>query len=179
MRAKNFLLACKSCNSIKNVKQNSGKPNRPTAALAQYLWPDTDNTARAFVYHHSNSITVAPGLPADITNAAVQTVQMTGIDRTPATTPKATPQDKRWRKRQEAWNKAQAAQKDVLSCNTPEMRRTVGSLAAATGFWSIWRVVFDYDPVMLAIINDAFVGTAHDCFDPATRQPVARPGGRI
>ena len=38
---KNFLLACKSCNSIKQ-----DKPVR----LSQTLWPDRDNTARAFLY---------------------------------------------------------------------------------------------------------------------------------
>ncbi len=176
----NFLLSCKSCNSIKNNQQDPGKPTRPVAALALYLWPDTDNTARAFVYdRHMNDVTVAPGLPASLADAALQTIQMTGIDRTPGKTPPPTAKDKRWRLRQEAWNLAEIAFQEILSDDRPGLRRCVGVLAKKTGFWSVWRVIFAGDPVMLHIIDHAFLGTAHDCFDPTTRQPVARPGGRL
>ena len=176
----NFLLSCRSCNSIKNNQQDPGKPTRPRAALALYLWPDTDNTARAFVYdRHKNNVTVAPGLSADLTKAALETIRMTGIDCRPRKTSRLTKKDKRWQKREGAWKIAESMQQTILANDTPELRTAIGALAAATGFWSVWRVVFAGDSGMLQIIDAAFLGTPHDCFDPTTRQPVARPRGRL
>jgi hypothetical protein len=176
----NFLLACKFCNGIKLHQQDPGRPTRPTAALALYLWPDTDNTARAFMHNRrTNSVIVAIGLPASLAAVALRTIQLTGVDRTPGTTPPATAKDERWRKREEAWNTAEEARQKVIAQNTPEMRAVVGMLAAATGFWSVWRVVFVNDAVMLDVIDKSFKGTASECFHPVTRQPVVRPGGTL
>lgn len=179
-RWENFLLSCKSCNSIKHSQQNAGSVVDPDAALALYLWPDTDNTARAFVYHQDrNDVTVAPGLPRRIAKAAAATIDMTGINRIPGKTPGPRPRDRRWLKRRDAWRIAEAKREELAKNDTPSLRACIAALAGATGFWSVWRVVFAADPQMLALIDQAFMGTAPDCFASATRLPVARPNGRV
>lgn len=59
------------------------------------------------------------------------------------------------------------------------LRQTVADLAAASGFWSVWRAVFSDDTDMLNRLNEGFQGTARDCFDLETSRPVPRPGGRL
>ena len=176
-----FAGTCRYCNSVKNIPaQDPGSPRRPGAALALYLWPDTANTARAFVSHrHNNDVTVASGLPPDIEIAARRTLEMTGIDRVPGKNPPPTDKDKRPRKRREAWDVAEIERQELSGHDTPEQRARVGRVAAATGFWSVWRAVFAQDQGMLQILDQAFRGTASDCFDAKTRQPVPRPGGRL
>ena len=49
----NFLLGCKNCNATKGAWPGA------TAGRAAAVWPDTDNTARAFVYQHGHPPTVA------------------------------------------------------------------------------------------------------------------------
>jgi hypothetical protein len=176
---KNFLLGCRYCNGIKSHQQDAGRAARPTAALALYLWPDTDNTARAFVYHANNDVTVAPGLPPEVARVAAATLVMTGIDRIPGKTPPPSHKDKRWRKRREAWEVAEIERQDLSADDTPEQRARIGRVARATGFWSVWRATFAHDPATLEVIDRAFEGTAPDCFDAATRRPVARPRGRL
>lgn len=179
-RWENFLLSCKSCNSIKHGQQLAGSGAHPDAALALYLWPDTDNTARAFVYRQDrNDVTVAPGLPRRLAKAAAATLEMTGINRIPGRTPGPTSRDRRWLKRLEAWRIAEDKREDLAKNDTPSLRACIAELAGATGFWSVWRVVFAGDPQMLALIDLVFKGTAPDCFAPVTRVPVKRPNGQL
>jgi HNH endonuclease len=175
----NFLLSCRHCNSIKHAQQRPGDPRRPGAALAHYLWPDMDNTARAFAYdRHRNDVTVAPGLAPVQASAAQRTIEMTGIDRRPGA-PGWSAKDKRWRQRAEAWGLAEEALQRLASQELPELRATIADLAGKTGFWSVWRAVFAHDQEMLQRIDRAFQGTAPECFDPVTRQLVARPRGQL
>ncbi len=59
------------------------------------------------------------------------------------------------------------------------LRESVVDIARAIGFFSIWMEVFATDTLLRRALIDAFVGTAPDCFDPATTRPVPRPGGRL
>lgn len=164
----NLLLACCNCNPTKGAKD---------VRLDEHFWPDADNTARAFDY---SALGPSPreDLPADQRDRARRTLELTGLDRRPGRAREPSDADHRWRKREEAWKKAQMA-RDVLRCARSEgvLSITV-ELAVATGFWSIWMTVFEDDPEVRARLIRAFPGTAADCFDAATR-PTRRPGGAV
>ena len=56
--------------------------------------------------------------------------------------------------------------------------RSISRLAAATGFWSVWRTVFAADSDMLGRFDAKFPGTYQTQFN-AAGQPIPRPGGRL
>lgn len=185
MNWNNFLLSCKYCNSIKNVMQSVAASGTPKASLVKYYWPDTDNTARAFVYQPNNEVVVSPALSGQSAAVAAGTIRMIGLNRVPGKIPGPSHKDKRWIKRQQAWDLANTSLADLMKTDTVEMRSTIARLAAASGFWSVWRTVFvtDLDVVrrldMVRRIDKAFCGTDHSCFDPNTAAPIGRKGGKL
>lgn len=175
----NFLVACTTCNSIKRNQQVAGSAASPAAARALYLWPDTDNTARAFVYTRT-SIAEAPALGPPLAQLARDTLSLTGFHRIPGTHhPTTSPKDLRWLYRKMAWDLADKKLLEIQAdpAHLP-LRTTTAELAAATGFWSVWRAVFAADSDMLLRFNAAFKGTDPASFD-TNGQPIPRPGGRL
>ena len=57
----NFLLACVNCNSCKGST---------AITLCNYLWPDVDNTLRAFCYFRGGMILPNPTLPTTLRTKA-------------------------------------------------------------------------------------------------------------
>jgi hypothetical protein len=168
----NFLAACSNCNSTKGVW--------PTVALggrAATFWPDVDNTARAFEY--PMHLPPRPASTLAPTDQALGNALLvgTGVDRSPAHE-RWSEKDDRWELRIEVWDHALDCRADLAANDTPILRKRTAELAAARGFWSVWRAVFAADLDMLLRINAAFVGTSPACFDAAA-QPVPRPGGRL
>lgn len=164
----NFLLGCTNCNSIKGDRG---------IALADYYWPDTDNTARAIAYLEEGIVDVETGLDDEQATRAQRTIELVGLDRTPDNEPEAS--DRRWLNRREAWHMARRACEHLE--NSPDhvgLQEIIVDLARAKGHWSIWAVVFRTHPGMLRRIAAAFPGTASDCFDDEML-PVPRPGGAI
>ncbi len=164
----NFLIACTNCNSIK-----SNKPVR----IADYYWPDQDNTLRAFLYERDEPPQMATRGSADSTTTQ-RTLELTGLDRVPGH-PSFSDRDRRWQKRMQAWSNAILSHSNLAIIDCPEMREQIIIAAKATGFWSVWYHVFVRDRDMCERLIKAFVGTARDCFDPQTLGVVARPGGAI
>jgi len=161
----NFLLACTNCNSTKGNTE---------VDMSQYLWPDRDNTSRAFRY--SEGGLVSPALTDDLEKKAINTMKLTGLDKYPTNDSKAS--DRRWENRREAWDIAQRSKKNLQNCNAPEMRDQIAISAKAQGYWSVWLAVFKDDPDMLERFIRVFPGTCADCFDVAAGYaPVARTGG--
>lgn len=157
----NFLLACTNCNSTKNNKD---------VVLADYLWPDRDNTFAALVYSEGGKVSAANG-PQQA--QAINTIGLVGLDKTPNT---ADASDRRWLNRREAWDMAQESLRDLSCCNTPEMRRQIVRTVKSNGYWSVWMTVFKNQPEMLLEFIHALPGTAAACFDPEQRyQSVPRP----
>jgi hypothetical protein len=89
----NFLLGCRYCNGVKGA--------RPVA-LSDFLWPDQDNTFRAFRHEVDRAPQIAEDLTSSQRDAAERTLRLTGLDREP-THPDLSRKDRRWLKRREAW----------------------------------------------------------------------------
>lgn len=165
----NFLLACTNCNSTKGPED---------VVLDEYFWPDSDNTFRAFVYTEGGLIEVNPSLSDDEHNRARNTIDLTGLDRTPANDPSVS--DRRWRNRLHTWTMATEIREILDGEDTEFIRQLIVKLAVAQGFWSVWMTVFtdDQDMLQRLVDADAFPGTSKNCFDDQCH-PVLRPGGAL
>jgi len=160
----NLLLACKNCNSTKDVKVDTA------ADVEARLWPHTCRTFDVFRYLPDGVVQVA-----DITDPALKlkaeaTAEMVGLLKRPndgltrQQIERAT--DRRYQKRSDAWRAAADARDDLRTADSPELRRTIVRLAKSTGFWSVWMTVFAGDAEMRREITTAFAGTAVDRFEP-------------
>lgn len=166
----NFLLACVNC--------NSSKGNTPIA-LTDYLWPDVDNTLRAFVYVPGGIIRPHTALNVQLSSKAEETIQLIGLDRypgNPGRTP--TPSDRRWLKRQELWQIAERDRERLRNNNTLEVRELIVESAVARGMFSIWWTVFAGDVDMRRRLREAFRGTDVQSFD-ANENLQLRAGGQV
>jgi len=160
----NLAVGCTYCNGHKG--HELPRPEH----LDDYLWPTRDNTARAFTY--ANVVPeVADGLSPLVRHQAAHLrglVQL-GIQ-----------EDERDKARAETFILAQRYFSQMRGAEDPVLlREAIVDLALAKGFFSVWMEVFASDQDMRRRLIDAFPGTAQDCFDRATSQPVARPGGRL
>lgn len=167
----NLLLACVNCNSTKkDTDVNSTN-------IGDYLWPDTDNTYRAMTYFSDGPIHPNPNLLGSIQQKAQNSIDLFGLNKTPANNSKAT--DDRWMGRIDAWGIAEESKADLIANDTPQMRRQIVRTALAQGHWSIWMTVFRDDSDLLSRFIEAFPGTCSSCFDPSNEyEPVKRPGGQ-
>lgn len=165
----NFLLACGICNPTKGDA---------TYDLAGHLWPDRDNTARAFVYLDSGLIEVASDLPADVDVLADATLQMVGLDRSPETD--GVSADLRWGGRLNTWNIASRQATSLANNDTPALRDCIIELAKQSGYWSVWMTVFADDREIRKRLIAEFRGTANNCFNAdAETITTQRPGGKL
>lgn len=169
----NFLLACSNCNSGKGY----GELN-----LDEYLWPDSDNTFRAFIYNSEGRVFVNTIFSDSINQKIEKTWLLLGLNK--HTDPfvaghqKPTRKDKRWLHRKEAWQKASKRKQDLSENDTPQRRMDIVEMACERGFWSVWMTVFQDDIDMRRRLIEAFKGTSTSCFDENT-QPIQRIGGQI
>ena len=148
----NFLLACTNCNSTKGNFD---------VDLHSYFWPDRDNTFLALKYAEGGLISPADGLNPDLHQLALNTIQLTGLDKQPGNDPEAS--DRRWENRREAWDMAQRAKQRLQQCDSPLMREQI--VETANAYWSVWMTVFQDDADMLQRLIRTFPGTCRDCFD--------------
>lgn len=164
----NFLLSCGNCNPTKGNKE---------VVLADYFWPDRDNTFRALAYLPGGVVRPASQLSILDTARAWAIIKLVGLDKQPNNAPDAS--DRRWANRREAWDMAVAAKADLATCDLPAMRRRIVAHAVSKGYWSIWMTVFQDDPDMLLRLIEAFPGTCADCFDANQGyMAIARPRGQ-
>jgi hypothetical protein len=166
-RWSNFLLACPYCNSIKGKKR---------VHLHRHLWPDRDNTARAFTYDVSGRVEVNAKLSNRERALAASTMALVGLDRNPSSSPPSTILDRRWKLRYEAAQVATQSLKNLSIVNHPVMRDQIVTTAVAQGFWSIWLTAFAGDTDMTRRLVNAFPGTALHCWKAGKLR--RRPGGR-
>lgn len=160
----NFLLACTNCNSTKGDDE---------IVLADYVWPDRDNTFRAIKYAEGGVVSAAENIQSD---KALKLIKLVGLDRTPDT---SSASDRRWSNRREAWDIANHARRRLEKVDFVELREQIVETAQAKGYWSMWMVVFEDDHDMLKRLIAAFPGTAADCFHVESGYvAIARNGGQ-
>lgn len=169
----NFLLSCSNCNSGKGHGQID---------LSEFVWPDTDNTLRAFQYDAEGRVFAKTGLSNGLDEKVRQTWLMLGFNRHPDQfVPgmiKPTKKDHRWLHRRDAWRLATRLRTDLVANDTVERRASIIDMAIQRGMFSVWMAVFANDADICRRLIAAFPGTAVQCFD-AQGQAVARPGGQI
>jgi len=96
------------------VNCNSSKGNTPISP-PDYFWPDVDNTLRAFEYVRGGMVRPHPSLAPGLASKAQATIGLTGLDRDPGNPGRVpTSADKRWLRRQQAWEKAEHC-RDILA----------------------------------------------------------------
>jgi uncharacterized protein (TIGR02646 family) len=166
----NFLLGCVNCNSSKGAT---------AVNVPDYVWPDLDNTLRAFEYVRGGLIRPHPGLSLNLNAKATATINLLGLDRDPGN-PGREPSDAdhRWLRRQQAWEIAERCRQRLEVLDVPEVRDLIVEVATGRGEFSIWWTVFSGDADIRRRLREAFVGTHSGCFD-VNEDLVARGGGQL
>ncbi|MCK5605950.1 HNH endonuclease [Candidatus Pacearchaeota archaeon] len=150
----NFLLACESCN---------GKKKDKNVSLDEYLWPDRDNTFRAFKYEKGGLVKVNQRLGRDNKNRAEATLKLVGLDK--KLTKKQLEENQKWRSRKHAWDVAVKALKNYKKIPTKEMKQQILETALGRGHFSMWMTVFKHEGEMLKVFIKGFPNTCINCFD--------------
>jgi uncharacterized protein (TIGR02646 family) len=170
---KNFLLSCSNCNSGKS----SGE-----LVLNDYFWPDTDNTARAFVYDSEGRVFPNSNLPPELYQKAEETWKLMGLNRHPDVQQndfrKPSDKDSRWLDRKREWQKAQRINEQLKSGVSEQKILELLPDILDKAMFSVWYEVFNGYPHIREKIIDNFKNTAVDCFD-ANYDLQKRPSGQI
>lgn len=175
----NFLLACSACNTYKRHYQEK---HTPTGILANQAWPHLDNTFSAYLYDQYGRVKVVLMLSsANHTKMAQRTLEMAGLNKTPAVAAKYQELGLIYdttSRRERAWRKAQIALAAYQQNPTDTQRHSVLNQAEEVGFFSIWMAVFTAHPNLKNELIKVFKA-APECFD-AQGQPITpRQPGRI
>jgi uncharacterized protein (TIGR02646 family) len=170
LKWENFLLSCSNCNSGKG---------HGLIDLDEFVWPDADNTFRAFQYDAEGRVRTISGFGPQIDANIQRTWLMLGFNRHTdhlfAGVVKPTKKDHRWSHRQKAWETAVHVKNGLAICDTPERRAEIAEIATQRGMFSIWMTVFKDDADIRHRLIAAFKGTAAYCFDGASLA-IPRPG---
>jgi uncharacterized protein (TIGR02646 family) len=175
----NFLLACSTCNTYKRHYQEK---HAPIDILANQAWPHLDNTFSAYLYDQYGRVKVVPTLSsAHHAEMAQRTLEMAGLDKTPAVAAKYQELGRFYdttSRRERAWRKAQIALTAYLQNPTDIQRDTVLNQAEEVGFFSIWMAVFSAYPEIKRGLIQRFQA-APECFDAQGAPKNPRQPGRI
>lgn len=169
----NFLLGCVNCNSAKG----SEKIN-----LADYIWPDSDNTLRAFSYGCEGRVFPIDGFNNVLDSKIKNTWILLGLNRHPDPTiegfSKPTEKDRRWLHRKQEWEAAYENKAKLLNNDTSDLRDILVERATAKGMFSIWFAVFFDDVDMKERLVRAFKNTDVSSFG-VDYSLVKRPAGQV
>ncbi len=156
----NLLLACTNCNSTK------GHIN---VVLANYFWPDRDNTYVKFSYDLSGFVKANLTLNAVEALKANNTIKLLGLDRIQPTSGTANWQqasDRRYEHRLQAFIDANKYASIYSNASLAERIVYIGFLIdiAKKGFWSIWMNAFQNFPEVQKELILQFKGTRQSLF---------------
>lgn len=163
----NLLLACTYCNARKNAETTP-------ANKAEYLWPDEENSAIAYLYHNAHPCVNTAALNAldpsgEAAAKAQKTYDLVGLGNLPTPASK----DRRWGKRTEAYETAmQNKERLEMFLKSPGITAeacavyiaSIADVARGFGFYSVWYLVFQDYPEVLARLRQVFPGTNPDCY---------------
>lgn len=151
----NFLLSCKYCNTSKS-DNNLSRDN--------YLWPDTHNTFKAFIYNEIDQILVNNELSDEEKEQAKNTIELLKLDRYPGKSGWNNHKDTRYISRAKAWEKAKDCLENYKEFMIPAVAKTISKVASSEGHFSIWMEVFkDYSEVKKLIVEE-YIGTNKEYF---------------
>ena len=156
----NFLLACLNCNSAKKAKRID---------VNSYLWPDRDNTYRAFRYDNG-LVDIAPELGPKAHQRAEKLMTLFGLHRhlgQPKQKDKPAKRDERATQREKVWKLALIERNKLAVRDDVDRRYSIVEIAKAYGYFSVWMAVFASDKNMRCQLISAFKGTAPSCFNAA------------
>ncbi|MDH5397061.1 MAG: HNH endonuclease [Cyclobacteriaceae bacterium] len=163
----NFLISCKYCNTIKSDNNTSRDG---------YLWPDRDNTDLAFNYSEKNIIEPEQE-NGFIEKAANATIKLLGLDRRPGGTNEPTDADTRWILRLQAWLIAKLSLENWKKLPDQNMADQIAKTAFGTGFYSVWKKVFENEPQVIDAFIKVFPNTYNEKDEHLKRK--IRPGALI
>jgi hypothetical protein len=149
--------------------------------LADYFWPDTDNTMRALEYVPGGLVAPHSGRSLPERAKAQATIELTGLDKDPGhPSPQRRPSDsdRRWLRRQQVWVMALRYKARLALEDTVFVRELIVDCAVARGLFSIWWSAFAGDTDMRRRLREAFLNTEAACFDP-DENLVAHPNGQL
>ncbi|MBF0143218.1 MAG: HNH endonuclease [Magnetococcales bacterium] len=153
----NFLISCKNCNSCKSQHLD--------LSVDQWLIPDRDNTAYAFVYREDGHV-IESGVAVSIDLLAGKTLEVLGLNKK-----KNLSQNLPLQRRQTRIMARHYAEK-WKNKSQPDMVEMIIDLAVASDFFSIWMDEFQNVPEIRKGLLKAFPGTERACFDPVTTAPI-------
>lgn len=172
----NFLLGCKSCNTIKG---------KSPVVYNETAWPDQENTFRGLVFYSDGRVEASSSFSGRNAVLMANLIRLVKLHRHPSGGTKddrPTPRDKRSELRLTTWTNAEIQlghyrefqdRPDVLKVISDQI---IDQIAPRYGFFSIWMTVFSDHPEIRRRLIHKFSGTAIDCFDGET-QPVPRISG--
>jgi hypothetical protein len=170
----NLLLSCKYCNTRKSTVIGDNQKEL-------WIWPDEHNTFLAFTYNHGKpeiNNDYLNNLGNDICQRATKVYKDLKLDNIP----KPGEKDRRYKSRQNSYNKATESLNGWLkakgSALEKDFEKNICDLAFATGFFSVWMKVYNSEPIMLMAFIDKFTGTAKNCFDN-NGQAIPRPDSQL
>ncbi|MDD2820418.1 MAG: HNH endonuclease [Flavobacterium sp.] len=151
----NLLLACTNCNSTK------GHTN---VTLANYFWPDRDNTYEKLIYDISGIVKVNPILNAGDAVKSQNLISLVGLNRTQPAIGTANweeASDRRYEHRLQAYIDANnyAAKYSAASVDERTIYLPFLIDIAKKGFWSIWMSAFEVFPEVQRELIVRFTGT--------------------
>ena len=171
----NFLIACGTCNSYKNIHLGS---RRRRGLEKRYLWPHLDNTFSAFIYLQNGRVEVNPALSDANQKIAKAIQEMAGILRSPAKAMKYATLGIAYDgvdKRKESWEIVKSQLDQYLGDPTPAGVTAIAQLAPKLGYFSIWMKAFENRPEVRQALITAFKADSQ-CFD-ANASPIRK--GRV
>lgn len=152
----NFLLSCWYCNS------NKGSRNKNREG---YLWPDKDNTFKAFKYDYGVPISVNDQLIGAEKTKAENTIELFALDREPNTDKWKNHKDMRPISRMNTWAKAKESLKDWEAVPVEQVAKAICRTATSEGHFSIWMKVFEKHKSIIEMFIDSFKGTEKRYFE--------------
>ena len=162
---KNLNLGCKYCNSRKSSKTTPDNKN-------DYLWPDEDNTAIAYLYANGFPVVNKDLLnELDTTGIFLKRAQNTYDLVKLGNIPGKGEKDRRFAERNAAYYKAKRSLenwkhvKDAPEQFQNDMKEQIIMTAIADGFFSVWMTTFSDEPQILLALIDGFPGTRSGCYD--------------
>jgi uncharacterized protein (TIGR02646 family) len=156
----NLLLACTNCNSTK------GHEN---VVLADYFWPDRDNTYEKFIYDISGIVTINPNLNTAEAVKAQNLISLVGLNRIQhpiGTANWEEASDRRYEHRIQAYIDANNYAAKYRAATLLERTNYLPFLIdiAKKGFWSIWMHAFEGFPEVQSELVIKFTGTRQTFF---------------